>query len=267
MVLDSYKVKAEDLFRNYVFADSQILYTSVIGGICACKTVYDLSKVVSEFYFKSYLSLTKSQKIEWNNRVISTFHAIFITAVSIYFVFISEMYSDGWPAGASILQHSLSSTFSLGVSVGYFLSDIGMIFWFYPSLGGMEYVIHHLLAMVALMYAMLTGEGQVYTFMVLMSEATTPAVNLRWYLDVVGMKNSRLYVLNGMTMFISWLGARIVLFMYLLYHIVAHYDQVKQMQRLGRYLILIVPSVLAIMNFMWFMKIIRGLRKTLVKRQ
>lgn len=26
------------------------------------------------------------------------------------------------------------------VSVGYFLSDIGMIMWFYPSLGGMEYV-------------------------------------------------------------------------------------------------------------------------------
>ena len=26
------------------------------------------------------------------------------------------------------------------VSVGYFISDLGMIIWFYPSLGGMEYV-------------------------------------------------------------------------------------------------------------------------------
>lgn len=24
--------------------------------------------------------------------------------------------------------------------MGYFLADIGMIFWFYPALGGMEYV-------------------------------------------------------------------------------------------------------------------------------
>lgn len=26
------------------------------------------------------------------------------------------------------------------VSVGYFLTDLGMIFWFYPALGGLEYV-------------------------------------------------------------------------------------------------------------------------------
>ena len=26
------------------------------------------------------------------------------------------------------------------VSVGYFLADLGMIIWFYPDLGGLEYV-------------------------------------------------------------------------------------------------------------------------------
>lgn len=90
--------------------------------------------------------------------------------------------------------------------MGYFLTDLAMILWFYPSLGGTEYVsacrfpsilfrlglvidicfflvqlVHHLLSLVALSYAMLTGEAQFYVFLVLLSEATTPGINLRWY--------------------------------------------------------------------------------------
>lgn len=41
-------------------------------------------------------------------------------------------------------------------------------------------VVHHLLSVSAVAYSMLTGEGQLYTFMVLISEATTPGINLRW---------------------------------------------------------------------------------------
>ncbi|KAL0002301.1 hypothetical protein SO802_016082, partial [Lithocarpus litseifolius] len=64
-------------------------------------------------------------------------------------------------------------------SVGYFLADLGMISWFYPALGVFEYVIHHLLSIVAVAYAMLTREGQLYIYTVLISETTTPGINLR----------------------------------------------------------------------------------------
>lgn len=33
---------------------------------------------------------------------------------------------------------------------------------------------------------MLTGEGQLYTYMVLISETTTPGINLRWYAFLTG---------------------------------------------------------------------------------
>lgn len=83
-----------------------------------------------------------------------------------------------------------------------------MICWFYPSLGGVEYVsiyfqveetlfnidlyvvcqiltvefqvVHHSLSAIAVAYSMYTGEGQLYTFMVLISEVTTPEINMRW---------------------------------------------------------------------------------------
>ncbi|OMP03557.1 hypothetical protein CCACVL1_02363 [Corchorus capsularis] len=205
MEIKSYQNQAELLLKEYILADSFIPYTSVICGICACKMFYDLTQLLSSFYFKSYPSLTKVQRTEWSNRSISTIHAIFITVMSLYFVFWSNLYSDHQYAGLVIFRSSALSTFALGVSVGYFLADLGMIIWFYPSLGGMEYLLHHLLSVAAVAYSMLTGEGQLYTFMVLISETTTPGINLRWYLDTAGMKRSRAYLINGVVIFVAWL--------------------------------------------------------------
>lgn len=267
MEIKSYQNQAGALLKEYVLADSFIPYASIIGGLVACKMVYDLTQLISAVHFKSFSSLSRVQRNEWNNRSISTFHAIFITVMSLYFVFWSDLYSDELLAGFVTFRSSSLSTFSLGVSVGYFLADLGMICWFYPSLGGMEYVVHHLLSIAAVAYAMLTGEGQLYTYMVLISETTTPGINLRWYLDVAGMKRSGAYVMNGVVIFFAWLVARILLFIYLFYHIYLHYDQVKQMHNIGLLLVVVVPSVLAVMNLMWFAKIIKGLKKTLTKRQ
>lgn len=44
-------------------------------------------------------------------------------------------------------------------------------------------------------------------------------------------------------------------------------EQVKQMHDFGKLLIFGVPLVLFVMNLMWFGKILKGLRKTLAKRQ
>lgn len=267
MTMETYQNQAEWVLKEYVLSDSVIPYTSVFCGMFACKMVYNVTQLTSTIYFKSYSSLSKIQRTEWNNRAISTIHAIFITTMALYFVFWSDLFSDYQHAGLITFRNSPFSTFALGVSVGYFLADFGMILWFYPSLGGMEYVFHHLLSVAGVAYSMLTGEGQLYTYMVLISETTTPGINLRWYLDTAGMKRSRAYLINGVVIFVAWLVARILLFLFLFYHVYLHYDQVKQMHSYGLLLVSIVPLVLAVMNIMWFGKIIRGLKKTLTKRQ
>ncbi|XP_050382354.1 uncharacterized protein LOC126799236 [Argentina anserina] len=266
MAIKSY----EGLAEQYLLSDPIVPYTSMLFGILACKLVYHVNHLFSAAYFKGYSGLSRMKRIEWNNRAISTLHAIFITAMSLYLVFWSNLYSDyadNQHKPIVTFQSSLLSTFVLGVSVGYFLSDLGMIIWFYPALGGLEYVIHHLLSITSVAYAMLTGEGQLYTYMVLISETTTPGINLRWYLDTAGMKRTKTYMINGVVIFIAWLVARILLFMFLFYHIYLHYEQVKQMHAVGQFLAFGVPPMLAVMNLMWFWKILRGLKKTLAKRQ
>ncbi|KAM0833310.1 hypothetical protein ACQ4PT_064347 [Festuca glaucescens] len=225
MAAKAYLYKAESLVKEYLLADSYVSYTAVLGGILMCKMVYDITHLVSSFYYKSYASLTKAQKLEWNNRGISTVHAIFITYMSVYLVFFSHLFSDQLD-GPITSRNSNLSNFTLGVSVGYFITDIAMIFWVYPSLGGMEYVLHHILSLVSIVYSTYSGEGQLYTYMVLISEATTPGINLRWFLDTAGLKKSKAYLVNGVWMVVAWLVARILLFIYLFYHIYFHYDQV-----------------------------------------
>ncbi|KAH6764849.1 TRAM protein [Perilla frutescens var. frutescens] len=266
LALKDYQNQAGVLVRNYVLADPYIPYTSIVLGMLTCKLAYDLSQLISTFYFRNYNSLTKIQRIEWNNRTISTLHAVFISIMSLYFVFWSELFSDRNPSGLITFRSSSISTFALGISVGYFIADLGMICWRYPSLGGPEYVLHHSLSAIAVAYAMYMGEGQLYTFMVLISEVTTPWINIRWYLDVCGLKRSSAYLINGVVIFFSWLVARILLFVYMFHHVYHHHDQVMQMHTAGFLLVFVVPVALAIMNLMWFGKILKGLKKTLTKK-
>ncbi|XP_057544268.1 uncharacterized protein LOC130823608 [Amaranthus tricolor] len=251
------------LFKGYEYEYQWIPCTSILFGIVTCKLVYDSSHLISATCFKHYSNFPKLKQIEWNNRAISTLHAIFSTALSIYLAFWSDLYSDDLQRGPVLYRSSNLSTFVLGVSVGYFLSDLAMIFWFYPALGGLEYVLHHFLSMGGLGYSMLTGLGQFYAYMVLLSETTTPGINLRWYLDAVGMKKSKSYLVNGVAIFLTWLVARILLFMYVFYHIYSHYGQIKQLPDLGYFLILIGPCILGCLNMMWFTKITKGMIKTL----
>uniref|UniRef100_A0A0D9V658 TLC domain-containing protein n=1 Tax=Leersia perrieri TaxID=77586 RepID=A0A0D9V658_9ORYZ len=262
----AYKYKAESLVKDYLFSDHYVSYTAVLGGILMCKMVYNITHLISSLYCKSYSSLTKIQKLEWNNRGMSTIHAIFITLMSVYLVFFSNLFSDELDGPVTFRSSNLSN-FTLGVSLGYFITDLAMIFWAYPSLGGMEYVLHHMLSIVSLVYAIYSEEGQLYTYMVLISETTTPGINLRWFLDTIGMKRSKAYLVNGVAMFVAWLVARIILFIYLFYHIYFHYDQIKQMSTFSCILIFAVPTILLAMNTIWFAKILRGLKKTLAKRQ
>uniref|UniRef100_A0A1D1YNM7 Transmembrane protein 56-B n=1 Tax=Anthurium amnicola TaxID=1678845 RepID=A0A1D1YNM7_9ARAE len=240
---------------------------SVFSGIVMCKIVYEITGSLSSLCFKGYTRLSKSQKIEWNNRGFSTFHAIVVAAVSFYLMVLSDLFKDGSYDELIISQKSAVSDAMFGISVGYFLADLGMILWLFPALGGKEYVIHHGLSIYAISLALISGKGHFYMLMVLFSEITTPFINLRWYLDLSGMKNSKVYLWNGIAMSIGWLVARVLLFIYFFTHIYLHFDQVKTMFTLGLYSLLVVPSMLTVMNVFWFWKILKGMRKAISRKR
>ncbi|KAH1214535.1 Transmembrane protein 56 [Glycine max] len=216
-------------FYDYATPSKVVLWlASIFSGIILCVLAYTSTAILSSLLFKGYGKLSSEEKIEWNNRGFSTFHALF-------------------------------------VSIGYFLTDLAMILWNFPALGGLEYVLHHGISIGSITLCLLSGQVHIYILMVLFSESTTPFVNLRWYLDVAGLKSSKLYIWNGIALFFGWLVARIFLFMFLFYHIGTRLDEVKEVFLFGFYTLIMVPSVLAVLNIFWFWKIASGMVKTLTK--
>ncbi|PKA50535.1 hypothetical protein AXF42_Ash013750 [Apostasia shenzhenica] len=240
---------------------------SILSGIVMCKMVYEITGVISKELFKGYNNLSKSVKTEWNNRGFSTFHAILVAAVSFYLLVLSDLFKEGASNVLIVDRKSILSDCLLGVSLGYFLADLGMILWCFPSLGGFEYVFHHGLSMYAMFLSLISGKAQFYILMVLFSEITTPFVNLRWYLDVYDQKGSKLYLYNGVTLFLGWLVARIILFIFFFTHMYLHFDQVRTIFPLGFYSVLSAPSLLAAMNAYWFWRISKGMVKTLSRKR
>ncbi|KAI4307752.1 hypothetical protein L6164_030902 [Bauhinia variegata] len=238
---------------------------SVFTGIIFCVIVYRLTAFASSLLLNGYGKLSSAEKIEWNDRGFSTFHALFVSFASLYFLILSDLFNEDSNDELVINRSSTLSNTVLGFSIGYFLSDLAMILWHFPVLGGLEYVLHHGLSMFSIIQSLLSGQGQIYILMVLFSESTTPFVNLRWYLDIAGLKSSIFYVANGIALFLGWLIARIFLFIFFFIHMWLHFDQVKEIFPLGFYSLLVISPILAILNAFWFWKIAKGLVKTLLK--
>ncbi|XP_042959641.1 TLC domain-containing protein 4-B isoform X1 [Carya illinoinensis] len=250
------------------------IIVSVLVNVSATKLHLDAYSIreymqltgrISLLCFKGYGKLSTAQKVEWNNRGFSTFHALLVAFVSLYLLLLSDTFDENSDGDLLVRRTSALSDTLLGFSIGYFVSDLAMILWLFPALGGLEYVLHHGLSMFSIFFSLISGQVQFYILMVLFSESTTPFVNLRWYLDVAGQKNSSLYIFNGVALFLGWLVARILLFIYFFVHMFIHFDQVKKVFPLGFYSLLVVPPVLAVMNVYWFWKIAKGFIKTITK--
>ncbi|KAF2574362.1 hypothetical protein F2Q70_00002997 [Brassica cretica] len=87
----------------------------------------------------------------------------------------------------------------------------------YSLLGSINYMIfHHCLSGVPVACYLFFGEDQLYTYMVLIFEVTTPEINLRGYYDISGLKQSKAYLINGVAIFLTWFGNRQMIYRYLL---------------------------------------------------
>jgi hypothetical protein len=155
---------------------------SLLLGILFCKLVYDISRSISPAVFSGYGKLSKAEQLEWDNRAFSTAHAVVSSCIAYYLLYISDIFRDDAPYGPVVFRSTILSQFGLAFSCGYFIADMGMIIFNYPHLGGLEFIAHHMVSMLSLVLAVHSGHAHLYLYTVLLSECTTPFINLRWYI-------------------------------------------------------------------------------------
>ncbi|KAL4424130.1 hypothetical protein ABPG75_001431 [Micractinium tetrahymenae] len=213
-----------------------------------------------------YRKLSAAERLGWEGRLPSTLHALAITGATIYLFLCSPVFAEDHTGDRPfVLRTSPLSGASLGFSLGYFATDLLLLVLYYPSFGGPEMGVHHLAALASVAAAALQGQAHAYTLALLATECTTPFVNVRFLLDKAGWKDHPIYTANGMALLLSWLVARILLFLKFFQHVATHLHEFHLISPLSRWLIYLVPPTLFVLNVFWFTKIFKGVIKLLLK--
>ncbi len=133
-------------------------------------------------------------------------------------------------------------------------------------MGGAELVVHHAAALLSCTRALVIQRAHTYTLAMLTMEATTPMVNARWLMDKAGLRAHPAYIFNGLGLFFAWVVFRLLVFVPFLQHMVSHADDLYQLSRMDQCIIVAVPVLLLTLNTFWFLKIMRGAMKLLLKK-
>jgi len=229
-----------------------------------CTATYCCSENITPHISSSYARMKRSEQRDWDSRLPSTLHAVAITLASVYALGIADTFDSNRLAktGDSVmLANSQFTEAAIGMSLGYFLCDVVVIARNWAEMGSAAIMVHHLVATMSLVGALVTGQGHGYTLLLLATELTTPFINARWQLDALGLRQSRAYMANAVAIVVSWALGRIVLSLGMFYHMFVHWRELFLIDRPGRDLVFLVPPILFALNVFWFIKICKGFSK------
>lgn len=127
-------------------------------------------------------------------------------------------------------------------------------------------LLHHGVALLSLATAARVRALHAFLAAIMLSEATTPSVNARWWLEQAEAKAGRLYAANGLLLLATWTVARIAIVIPFYVAVAANAADMAAVPLHARALLLLVPALLWCLNVLWWLRIVRGAAKLLRRR-
>ncbi|XP_056451521.1 TLC domain-containing protein 5-like [Gadus chalcogrammus] len=135
-----------------------------------------------------YLVFSLSQRgPEWNCRLVTLTHGVFIVLLTAYVVFI-----DGpWPFTHAGTENTVLQTQALAICLGYFFFDMGWCLCYGSE--GPVMLAHHAASISGILLALTMGKSGCETCAAIFgSELTNPLLQSRWFLRKLGRYDSLL---------------------------------------------------------------------------
>ncbi|XP_075062809.1 TLC domain-containing protein 4-like [Mixophyes fleayi] len=239
--------------------DSVLLsYCVVAFGFIGFQFLFSvISPRISSTCCFTYSQLTSARQCEWDSRCVSTIHALIVGSFCLYILAFDDAVNDD-----PIWGDPFKVKMNVAVTSGYLVYDLLFFARYWKEMRDPYMVCHHLAVLYAYGYVLNRGVLPYFANFRLISELSTPFVNLRWFLDVVGMpRSSKPVLLNGLAMALVFFIVRIAV-------IPSYYSQVFATFGTEGYIRLgIGPQVawivscviLDVLNVFWMYKIARGL--------
>ncbi|XP_077186049.1 TLC domain-containing protein 4-B-like [Paroedura picta] len=233
----------------------------VAGSFVAFQFCFSaVSPQLSASLCPGYSGLPSTKRSEWDSRCVSTVHAVVVGLFCLYIL----QYDDAVNANPIWGEPRLVKL-NVAITSGYLLYDLLLLLRYWRTLGDALFVCHHLVALYAYGYVLSRGVLPYFANFRLLSELSTPFVNLRWFLDTVGWpRSSRLALANGLAMTVVFFVVRIAVVPSYYAQVLAWYGT-PEYDRLGLRVQLawIVPSLaLEVLNAVWMYRITRGFYRT-----
>eukprot|EP00049_Salpingoeca_infusionum_P003770 m.70729 g.70729 ORF g.70729 m.70729 type:complete len:326 (-) comp12267_c0_seq1:1771-2748(-) len=223
---------------------------------------FSVGLVLSHFlcrFSNAYQKLTVSKQIYLSSCVVGALHAIISGAGAFYQQFYTDAYTD------SIFVFSPFQNIVSTISAGYFAYDLALVLVM-SAFDAKEFksaalYFHHTLALSACIASL--HEPSSYLMGVwLLTELSTPFVNLRPILSDLGYRHSKLYLANALAILVMFFLCRIV---NLTWYWVVVGPKVPEMLHIfsprGATVALVTTIGATALNFWWFSKIVAGAHK------
>lgn len=137
-------------------------------------------------------------------RIISIFHATFVTLMCMFILYYDQELSQN-----KLLYSSFAISFTLNFSIGFLLFDM-LIMITDPKEFEWFYLLHHFVSIIAFYSCSTAGVFPYIALFRLTSEASTPFLNIRWFLLTLNKKHTNFYLLNGIILIVVFFLVRIV---------------------------------------------------------
>jgi hypothetical protein len=229
----------------------------------ACLTCWSLFLLLQQTgWLKPRRKLSRGEALEWDIRTVSTLHAVILVIGSLL------CYLDSWSytRSGNIFEYSWYPDFFARIFLGYLIYDLSNLGMFFKTLRDVSGIVHHAIFILVTSYVLAFSIFKFQFVWLSLGEASTPFVNLRWRLAVLKNKDSKLYLLNGVALAVTFFLARIVCYGIGLVHLWSLRDVWLQphVPKLHKACVLLFTGGY-ILNLYWFIQIAKGVRRALMR--
>ncbi|XP_031565407.1 TLC domain-containing protein 4-A-like [Actinia tenebrosa] len=248
---------------SLVLSDAKLYIITAIGSFISFSFITCFISPLISRYFKSYSSLSPSQKCDWETRIASNIHAIIVGFISLYCLFF-----DAATNANPIWNDAPLVRIGISITMGYITADFFIILYNYRLIGDNFMLVHHLMAMTAYIFVVIFGILPFFANFRQLAELSTVFVNQRWYYSVIGQPHtSRSFLANAWLMVISFFFARVIVIPYYYYRCYIAWDtpEREMLGVIAQTLWILTSLVLDVLNVYWMGKMIRGGIKILSK--